>query len=323
MVPDDEMLHHKRYKLFPSRRFHQILLVLIFFASIILMLLEVLYLQHIRRKGLLVSIFSVELILDVMILIDVVRRARKFTSCSQYMNNTWNWLDLLTLWIIVIHWIVAIHNPFVQIYSDAWVVLRYSLNSARIIYWMIRNVKHYKKENYKVIPNEAVGDMEWLPVSDLSEEQATNMLFDENDPWIPGKPMQPEILIQQFQAPNAVNANEAEKRENAIIEAEKKAAEVEETRRLAEEKQINDILGPETDEEDNKMGVEEEVDHPTTAGSFEEAAAAFEAATNEVEYDIEEDLEDKLKLYDDSYDDHGREVLNDETSRKTELLFTY
>mmetsp|Transcript_28578 Transcript_28578/g.39818 ORF Transcript_28578/g.39818 Transcript_28578/m.39818 type:complete len:264 (-) Transcript_28578:555-1346(-) len=235
--------------IYPSPAFHQTLLVLIFFASVVLMLLEVLYLQHIRRKGLHASIYAVEIILDVMIMFDVVRRARKHT-CSSYLNNTWNWLDLLTVWIVAVHWIVVIVDPLIQVYSDAWIVLRYSINSARIIYWIIRNVKHYRHEYYKVIPDTAVGDLEWLPVTDLTEEQATNMLFDDDcDPWVPGKKMEPEIRVQQFKAPNAVNASEAEEREKKLQEAERKAKEAAEAERLAEERHINDILGPETDEE--------------------------------------------------------------------------
>mmetsp|Transcript_26127 Transcript_26127/g.62962 ORF Transcript_26127/g.62962 Transcript_26127/m.62962 type:complete len:321 (+) Transcript_26127:89-1051(+) len=266
---------------------HQILLVLIFLASIVLMLLEVLYLQHIRRKGLRrrglhVSIYVVEVFLDVLILADVTRRARKSASCAKYLENVWNWLDLLTLWIVVVHWIVVIVDPLVQVYSDAWIVLRYSINSARIIYWMIRNYRHLRHRHYKALVTSA-GDLEWLPVGDLSEEPATNMLFDDDDLW---GDKDPEFVVEQFVAPNAVNAAEAKDFEEKQKEEERLAAEAKE----AEEKQINDILGPEFEEEEN--------DKPT--GNQDKQEAIFDAG-NVLDYDAEDEyaLEDAMELHDD------------------------
>mmetsp|Transcript_26578 Transcript_26578/g.51484 ORF Transcript_26578/g.51484 Transcript_26578/m.51484 type:complete len:346 (-) Transcript_26578:306-1343(-) len=256
-----------------TARCHQILLVGIFLASITLMSLEVLYLQHIRRKGLLASIFCVEVFLDVLIVCDVVRRARK-TTCSTYLQNTWNWLDLLTFWVVAIHWIIVIVNPLVQVYSDAWIVLRYSFHSARVIYWMVRNVFFFKYEYYKELPRDVVGDLEWLPVTDLNHDAGGTALFDDNENWSPSKMFKSDFIVEQFKAPNAVNAAEAAERERKEKEAEEARIAAEEAERLAEEKQINDILGPASE----KLPAVDPRDEMAEAKpiSFSEEAAAFD-----------------------------------------------
>eukprot|EP00468_Gymnochlora_sp_CCMP2014_P009658 CAMPEP_0167762678 /NCGR_PEP_ID=MMETSP0110_2-20121227/12915_1 /TAXON_ID=629695 /ORGANISM="Gymnochlora sp., Strain CCMP2014" /LENGTH=172 /DNA_ID=CAMNT_0007649607 /DNA_START=255 /DNA_END=773 /DNA_ORIENTATION=- len=159
------------------------------------------------------------------------------------MTDMWNWLDLLTLWIVGIHWIIVIVDPLAQVYSDAWIVLRYSINSTRVIYWMLRNFSYFRKNYYKSVPTYAVGNMAWLPVQDLSEPEATNMLFDEDD-WSPGRLGEPEFVVQQFKAPNAVNADDVKVREKVAAEADRAEREAEEAKRRAEELQINEILGP-------------------------------------------------------------------------------
>eukprot|EP00470_Lotharella_oceanica_P004924 CAMPEP_0170171052 /NCGR_PEP_ID=MMETSP0040_2-20121228/4114_1 /TAXON_ID=641309 /ORGANISM="Lotharella oceanica, Strain CCMP622" /LENGTH=348 /DNA_ID=CAMNT_0010410847 /DNA_START=75 /DNA_END=1121 /DNA_ORIENTATION=- len=281
-----------------TARCHQILLVGIFLASITLMSLEVLYLQHIRRKGLVTSIFCVEVFLDVLIVCDVVRRARR-TTCSTYLQNMWNWLDLLTFWVIAIHWIIVIVNPLVQVYSDAWIVLRYSFNSARVIYWMVRNVFFFKYEYYKELPRDVVGDLEWLPVTDLNHDAGGTALFDDDEHWSPGKMFKSEFIVEQFKAPNAVNAAEAAERERKEKEAEEAKIAAEEAKRLAEEKQINDILGPPTEklppvDPQDEMAEAKRISFSEEAAAFDHDAEALAAGLESLEEDGDGDHEEGI-----------------------------
>jgi len=62
-----------------------------------------------------------------------------------------------------------------------------------------------------------------------------------------------DFIVEQFKAPNAVNAAEAAERERKEKEAEEARIAAEEAERLAEEKQINDILGPASESEDGNF----------------------------------------------------------------------
>eukprot|EP00472_Partenskyella_glossopodia_P011166 CAMPEP_0197518206 /NCGR_PEP_ID=MMETSP1318-20131121/3337_1 /TAXON_ID=552666 /ORGANISM="Partenskyella glossopodia, Strain RCC365" /LENGTH=279 /DNA_ID=CAMNT_0043068341 /DNA_START=554 /DNA_END=1393 /DNA_ORIENTATION=- len=132
---------------------------------------------------------------------------------------------------------------------------------------------------------DAGGNLDWLPVNDLGESSVdigaldgTDALFDEDDPWGPGgRVLEPEFVVEQYKAPNAVNADEAASREKKREEAERAAEAAEQARKLAEEKEMDDILGPPTDEEEPEGGLRLRLSEERD----ERAAAAAAAATTD------------------------------------------
>eukprot|EP00467_Chlorarachnion_reptans_P003629 CAMPEP_0114487022 /NCGR_PEP_ID=MMETSP0109-20121206/538_1 /TAXON_ID=29199 /ORGANISM="Chlorarachnion reptans, Strain CCCM449" /LENGTH=120 /DNA_ID=CAMNT_0001663247 /DNA_START=533 /DNA_END=895 /DNA_ORIENTATION=+ len=61
------------------------------------------------------------------------------------MANIWNWLDLFTIWIVLVHWIIFAVEPAFQIVSDGWLAIRYSLLVIRLGYWTVFGRRHYEK----------------------------------------------------------------------------------------------------------------------------------------------------------------------------------
>uniref|UniRef100_A0A7S4DJ34 Uncharacterized protein n=1 Tax=Lotharella globosa TaxID=91324 RepID=A0A7S4DJ34_9EUKA len=104
----------------------------------------------------------------------------------------------------------------------------------------------------------------------------TNNVY-QNENWSPSKMFKSDFIVEQFKAPNAVNAAEAAERERKEKEAEEARIAAEEAERLAEEKQINDILGPASESEDELPAVDPRDEMAEAKPiSFSEEAAAFD-----------------------------------------------
>lgn len=244
----DGDFRHRKWNLecFRNVLWNQVLLALIFVASILLLILEVFSIEGLGAgRGMHIGIFVIEGFLDVLIFADVIRRARGAKSCDKYMRNVWNWVDLLTVWIILVHWVIVILYPFFQLYSDAWILIRYGITGSRVVYWMIRNFFYFRYQYYNQVPVDSVGGMEWLPERDLDDD-ADAYVFDDDDD---DARRSPDFIIHQFIAPNAVNANEIAKAEKNAKLDEKASIEAQRSK----DREFDDVLGASSDEGGDNM----------------------------------------------------------------------
>jgi len=198
---------------------------------------------------------------------------------------------------------------------------------------MVRNLWYFRYRYYRKVADDHVGDLEWLPVQDLTmEPEETNELFDDPDAeWDPKRMGEPQLVIQQFKAPNAVNATEVEKREKK--EKEEKEA-IEEAKR-AEEARIDHILGPEDADLQHDDSTKAPVYDGTEASkkatiaaaeSFSQAAAAFEVAALKASLSLEEPpvpsaIQGPPSLL--GGQGTGLEVMNDIHNENETILFDY
>ena len=82
-------------------------------------------------------------------------------------------------------------------------------------------------------------------------------------------------LSHRFEAPNAVNADEAALRERKEKEKEDARLAAEEAKRVAEEKRIDDLLGPPTESED-ELSTNRKSNLSGAVKSSKESSAAFD-----------------------------------------------
>ena len=86
-----------------------------------------------------------EIVIDVLAAADIARRMRRAGSCSKYMSNIWNWLDLLTIWLVLIHWVLFAVEPWFQVISDAWLGIRYSALVSRFLFWTLKGGQRFQQ----------------------------------------------------------------------------------------------------------------------------------------------------------------------------------
>mmetsp|Transcript_25806 Transcript_25806/g.50272 ORF Transcript_25806/g.50272 Transcript_25806/m.50272 type:complete len:248 (+) Transcript_25806:186-929(+) len=135
-----------------------VLFVVIWGLTIVLLMVEV-YSNSLKdRMG---FVMAFEVVIDVFATIDIARRCLKARTCSEYLTNPWNWIDLFTAWLVMVHWIVFAVEPVFQIISDAWLVIRYSVLVIRLGFWTVQGRHHYEK--YHLVANDDVDIDELLP----------------------------------------------------------------------------------------------------------------------------------------------------------------
>ena len=99
-----------------------------------------------------------EIFVDLLILFDVVRNARKHTP-EDFLKSWSNIASLLTLWLIIIYWIARSALPVIDVLETFFIFLQALINFCRIVYSTVqtwRCIKRYR--NYTVLPQEAVDD---------------------------------------------------------------------------------------------------------------------------------------------------------------------
>mmetsp|Transcript_4059 Transcript_4059/g.7762 ORF Transcript_4059/g.7762 Transcript_4059/m.7762 type:complete len:236 (-) Transcript_4059:174-881(-) len=135
-----------------------VLFVLIWGLTIVLLLLELYSNSLTDRMG---FVMAFEVVIDIFATVDIARRCFKVRTCNEYLTNPWNWIDLFTLWLVMVHWIVFAVEPVFQIISDAWLVIRYSVLVIRLGFWTVQGRHHYEK--YHLVATDDVDIDELLP----------------------------------------------------------------------------------------------------------------------------------------------------------------
>ena len=97
---------------------------LICLLSIWLFITRVVYQQHYMLD---------EIVMDVLILVHVCQRMGK-RGYAKYLENMWNWLDLFTIWICILYWIIWAVAPAMGMVETTWLCIRYSLLGLRVLY---------------------------------------------------------------------------------------------------------------------------------------------------------------------------------------------
>lgn len=128
----------------------------------------------IAHVGLKLHLIYDEVFVDLLILFDVVRNARKHTA-EEFLKSWSNIASLFTLWLIIIYWIVKSALPIVDIFETFLIFLQALINFCRIVYSTVqtwRCIKRYR--NYTVLPQEdeaAVEDEDEVVISFESDLQ--------------------------------------------------------------------------------------------------------------------------------------------------------
>mmetsp|Transcript_4088 Transcript_4088/g.7546 ORF Transcript_4088/g.7546 Transcript_4088/m.7546 type:complete len:209 (-) Transcript_4088:96-722(-) len=135
--------------------------VIFFVIWALTLLLLVVEIFHRRLISQSFFVILVETVIDVLALFDIYRRAKTNRNCNEYLSNIWNWLDLLTIWFVLIHWILFYIEPVFQIISDAWLAIRYSVVLYRFGWWTITGRRAYKK--YQRISTQDLDTAELVP----------------------------------------------------------------------------------------------------------------------------------------------------------------
>ena len=93
-----------------------------------------------------------EITVDLLILFDVIRNARKHAP-EEFLKSWSNIASLITLWLIIIYWITKSALRAVDIFETLFIFLQALANFCRIVYSTVqacRCIKRYR--NYTVLP---------------------------------------------------------------------------------------------------------------------------------------------------------------------------
>jgi hypothetical protein len=107
-----------------------------------------------------------EVFVDLLILFDVIRNARKHTA-EDFLQSKSNVASLFTLWLILIYWIAKSALPEIEILETFFIFLQALINFCRIVYSTVqtwRCIKRYR--NYTVLPQ---GEEDEAAVEDEDE----------------------------------------------------------------------------------------------------------------------------------------------------------
>ena len=106
----------------------------------------------VAHVGLGIHLIFDEVAVDLLILFDVIRNARKYTA-EDFLQSKSNIASLFTLWLIIIYWIAKSALPVIDVLETFFIFLQALINFCRIVYSTVqtwRCIKRYR--NYTVLP---------------------------------------------------------------------------------------------------------------------------------------------------------------------------
>ena len=83
---------------------------------------------HITKKE---RLLVDEIAIDLLIAFDIAMRLRA-NGYGQFVDNIWNWLDLGTLWSIILYWVLRGPWAAVDAIEPLLILLRYTIVLTRI-----------------------------------------------------------------------------------------------------------------------------------------------------------------------------------------------
>jgi hypothetical protein len=93
-----------------------------------------------------------EVFVDLLILFDVIRNARKYTA-EDFLQSKSNIASLFTLWLIIIYWIDKSALPVIDVLETFFIFLQALINFCRIVYSTVQTLRCIKRyRNYTVLP---------------------------------------------------------------------------------------------------------------------------------------------------------------------------
>lgn len=104
-----------------------------------------------------------EVVLDVLILGDVGLQVYR-QGVYRYLDRPWNWINLLTIWLCVLYWVLYSVLPAFDWIENSFVWIRYTASCVRLHYSWTTMCKMRRFDQYEPIAEDPeTFEREWVP----------------------------------------------------------------------------------------------------------------------------------------------------------------